>query len=129
MNSLKSFECYLEKLFESFTYEDFAPENQNEIYGRLKEIFYKSTPFWNKIEDEDKEIFKIEFKRYGKNRKVITLIFSFPSRNLNLSLCEDDVEIENKSIPLANIWLDHSELFCPLKGLMRNGLNKAQETN
>lgn len=124
---LKSLSSYLEERMEEFNYGDFAPDNHNQIYGRLKDVFYKDTPFWNMQETEGSLNFEIKFKTYGDKRKNMVLIFSLKLIELELILYKDnpcgDKEGDTKSISLSNIWLDHSKLLGDLKELMTEGLN------
>jgi hypothetical protein len=129
---IKSIECYILNRINEFKYEDFSPENSQQIHQFFKKIFYKETPYWRPYDDRSKETFYLEFKKYGDNRKTILLKFFFEEEIiLHLKLTDDRLKTisENDSVELefSEIWKDHSILFEQLKKIITRGLSLAEK--
>ena len=123
--------CILDLIGE-FSYEDFLPENNNELYEKLKKVFHKDTPYWDPIKDPKQGYFFIEFKKYGDNRKRVLLKFCLEGRQLALELVNEDQEPlkgkEKREIKLSDIWKDHKVFFDELKNFIETGLELAAES-
>lgn len=134
---LISYKSYVDNLIiENFNYSSFAPENRGKLFDVFKKYFYQETAYWKPIHIEE-DIFYIEFKKYGNNRKQILLRFSFISnskspRELGLALTNDELKVIDETlieIPLSNIWKDHAVLADHLKNLINKGLELAEKIN
>ena len=131
-----SYKSYIDKLMEeNFNFETFSPENCNQLFDVFKASFYRYTPYW-KEETIDGNNFYIQFKKYGENRKIVFLKFSFISnaqspRVIELTLTNDQLKKLNDTVnlSLSDIWKDHSILSDKLKEVVGKGLSLAEETN
>jgi hypothetical protein len=131
---IKSYITYLEQIVAGFDYELFAPENSANIYKVFENSIYKDTPYWKAVSN-DNNCFYVEFKKYGENRKIIYLKFSFISnskqpRDLQLSFTDDELkDIKGTTVVLSfsEIWKDHSVLLNGLKSVVENGLRMADD--
>lgn len=133
---LRSYKSYIDMLIsENFDFETFSPENSSKLIEVFKKYFYCDTPYW-KQEAMDRDMFCIEFKKYGENRKRIFLQFSFVSNSKNprilaLTLTNDDIKMldgMSVELSLSDIWKDHTILVTNLKKIIEKGLDLAAAT-
>lgn len=132
---IKSFALFLYELINQFAYEDFSPENSQAVHVKFKDKFYLDTPYWTPCA-ESQTSFSIDFKKYGENRRRISLKFSFGNRELVLEIKDKDkLEREDKrgadiskTIQYSEIWKDHCVLYKGLHEIMKEGLRLAEET-
>jgi hypothetical protein len=107
---------------------DLSPENADKVFSLIKEIFSENTVYWN-FDSETDSSFKIEFKKYGDNRKKCFLTFNFRTRSLEFALSQADKDSHHPiDFEFSDMWIDQTKFQEKISDTINKGLELAKET-